>query len=79
MFADDTTIYDADIDLETLIRKFVIKIKPLFEWCHLNKLDLNLEKTFFMFVTNRRLKLPSEIIVNKQTIKGVEHISKVEV
>ena len=79
MFADDTTIYDADIDLETLIRKFVIKIKPLFEWCHLNKLDLNLEKTYFMFVTNRRLKLPSEIIVNKQTIKGVEHISKVEV
>jgi MinD superfamily P-loop ATPase len=32
-----------------------------------------------MFVTNRRLKLPSKIIVNKQTIKGVEHISKVEV
>jgi hypothetical protein len=60
MFADDTTIYDADIDLETLIRKFVMKIKPLLEWCHLNKLDFEPRKTYFMFVTNRRLKFPSE-------------------
>jgi hypothetical protein len=33
MFADEMTLLDADEHLETLIRRFKIKIEPLLEWC----------------------------------------------
>ena len=73
MFADDTTLYDADQDLNILINRFLAKIKPLLDWCFFNKLDLNWSKTYFMFVTNRRVKLPSEIsvkhIINNKTVE----------
>ena len=73
MFADDTTLYDADQDLNILINRFLAKIKPLLDCCFFNKLDLNWSKTYFMFVTNRRVKLPSEItvkqIINNKTVE----------
>ena len=31
MFADDTTLIDFDEDLNTLIERFVLKLKPLLE------------------------------------------------
>jgi hypothetical protein len=71
MFADDSTLYDADMELNILLNRFLSKIKPLLDWCFFNKLDLNQSKTYFMFVTNRRVKLPSEIAV-KQTINNKE-------
>ena len=68
LFADDTTLGDSDKDLETLIKRFVGKLKVLLEWCDVNKLDINWSKTFFMFVTNKRIKLPMEIIVDSKTV-----------
>jgi len=68
LFADDTTLGDSDKDLETLIKRFVGKLKVLLEWCDFNKLDINWSKTFFMFVTNKRIKLPMEIIVDSKTV-----------
>jgi hypothetical protein len=64
LFADDTTLGDFDNDLDRLIKRFVEKLKVLLEWFYYNKLDINWSKTFFMFVTNRRIKLPKEITVN---------------
>ena len=63
MFADDTTLLDADSQLDILIRRFKKRLEPLIDWCKFNKLDLNWSKTFFMFVYNKRAKLPSEIEV----------------
>ena len=40
----------------------------LLEWCDFNKLDINWSKTFFIFVTNKRIKLPMEIIVDSKTV-----------
>ena len=79
MFADDTTLYDADKDLNTLIERFVKKLESLLEWCSNNKLDLNWSKTFFMFITNRRVKLPKEIIVFDKIVNNKKLIIKVEV
>ena len=67
MFADDTTFYDSDKDLTTLIGRFSKKLEPLLEWCEFNKLDLNWSKTFFMFITNKRIKLPTEISINSNS------------
>jgi hypothetical protein len=55
MFADDTTLYESDTELKPLISKFLKKLEPLFDWCTYNKLDINWSKTFFMFVTNKRI------------------------
>jgi hypothetical protein len=64
LFTDDTTLGDYDNVLDTLIKRFVEKLKVLLEWCDYSKLDINWSKTFFMFVTNRRIKLPKEITVD---------------
>jgi len=73
LFADDTTLGDVDKDLNTLINRFVEKLKVFLEWSKFNKLDINWSKTYFMFVTNKRIKLPKEItigteIVNNKTV-----------
>ena len=70
LFADDTTLGDFDNDLDRLIKRFVEKLKVLLEWCYYNKLDINWSKTFFMFVTNRRVKLPKEITVDSKNVNN---------
>ncbi len=74
MFADDTSLYDSDEDLDTLITKFKKKLEPFIDWCKYNKLDINWSKTFFMFVTNKRTKnkLPKQIVINGVQVEVVE-------
>ena len=80
MFADDTTLYDEGNCLENLVKKFETHIKYLLEWCAYNKMDINWAKTFFMIVTNQRLKQPKSIclldkqvnVVNSFKLLGVE-------
>ena len=38
IFADETTLYDSDKDLTTLIGKFSQKLELLLEWYEINKL-----------------------------------------
>ena len=72
MFADDTTLYDAHEDLDKLISKFKKSLEKLIDWCKFNKLDLNWSKTFFMFVTNKRVNLPNEIIIDGNVVRVVK-------
>ena len=53
MFAEDTTLYSSDKDLDTLTKRFVKYLRHLLDLCDLNKLDINWSKTYFMFVTKR--------------------------
>ena len=74
MFADDTTLYESDQNIEVLISKFKKKLEPFIDWCNYNKLDINWSKTFFMFVTNKHVKnkLPKEIMINGVQVQVVE-------
>ena len=72
MFADDTTLLDSDKNTEVLISRFKKLLEPLIDWCKFNKLDLNWSKTFFMFITNKREKLPTEILVDGNLVKIVQ-------
>ena len=45
--------------------KTLEKLKIFLEWCKFNRLDINWSKTYFIFVTNKRVKLPNEIAVCK--------------
>ena len=74
MFADDTTLYDADEDINKLMLKFTDKLKPFIEWCKYNKLDINWSKTFFMIITDRRIKKrPKEITVQDVPVTVVDN------
>ena len=79
MFADDTTMCDSDKDLTTLINRFVVNLKPVLEWCEFNKLDLNWSKTYCMFVTNKRVKLPNEITIYSKIVDNKFIATKVKV
>ena len=73
MFADDTTLYESNNDLKKLISNFIVNIRPMLDWCKHNKLDINWSKTYFMFITNKRIKtnLPVEIEIIKDTVVKV--------
>jgi hypothetical protein len=79
LFADDTTLGDVDKDLSTLINRFVNKLKTLLDWCQFNKLDINWSKTFFMFITNKRVKLPKEITVGSKLVNEKSEDIKISV
>ena len=72
MFADDTTLYESDSNTNTLKSKFKNKLEPLFDWCKYNKLDINWSKTYFMFVTYKRVVFPKEIIIKNLSIQVVD-------
>lgn len=52
LFADDTTLYKSHKDFETLLNSFKFDIHTLFEWCELNRIDINFAKTYVMIITN---------------------------
>ena len=74
MFADDTTLYETNTKVDSLISSFLKKIEPLFDWCKFNRLDINWSKTFFMFVTNKHIKnqIPNDINVLGYSVKVIE-------
>ena len=47
MFADDTTLFESEANVNSLMSKFKKQLEPLFEWCNHNKLDINWFKTYF--------------------------------
>ena len=72
MFADDTTLSESDSNRRKLISKFKKKLEPLFDWCKYNKQDINWSKTYFMFVTNRKVVFPKEIILKNVSVQVVD-------
>ena len=59
-------------DLNTLINEFKKQLKPFTDWCSLNRLDVNWDKTFFMFVTTKRTKAPLTIEIDGKQVKVVD-------
>ena len=59
LFADDTTLYLVGEELSSLVVNFNKHLTSVFDWCATNRIDINWEKTFAMFVTNKRVLLPS--------------------
>ena len=64
LFADDTTLYLVGDELSSLVVNFNKRLTSVFDWCATNRIDINWKKTFAMFVTNKRVLLPSNVLVN---------------
>ena len=51
LFANDTTFYTSESELDKLILKFISEIDNLLKWCEINQMGINWWKTYFMFIT----------------------------
>ena len=47
----------------------------MLDWCKFNKLDINLDKTYFIFITNKRVdkQVPNEISIDNCQVKVVDN------
>ena len=72
MFADDTTLLKIDENLGRLQSKFIKSLENLTDWCFYNRLDINLQKTQFIFVTYKRIKTPKSLLLGDQSIEVVD-------
>ena len=71
-FADDTAFTSVGNNLDLLINNMNINMQKFFEWCTVNKLHLNLNKTKAMIITHKRYDLPLQnIIINNTEIEYV--------
>ncbi|CAF0946219.1 unnamed protein product [Brachionus calyciflorus] len=69
LFADDTTIYIIDENLDKISEKFNIEMNYLLDWCSFNKMDINWSKAFYMIFTNKKIILPDKITLLNNTIE----------
>ena len=68
LFADDTTIYQADSKLDQLCTNISNNLCKISEWCEINRLSFNLSKTFAMIFNNYRYTPESKINLNNSEI-----------
>lgn len=54
LFADDTTILSAGTNLQQLLAEVSLEMTKIKEWFDCNKLSLNLKKTKFMVIGNKK-------------------------
>jgi hypothetical protein len=74
LFADDTGIFISRNTPSELKRSMISVLKDQFEWCHHNKLTINLTKTCFTIFKGKNKKVPeflNNIKINDVLIKKV--------
>lgn len=54
LFADDTILYCAGSDLGDVLNKINSDLESINKWLNFNKLKLNMEKTLFMIISNKK-------------------------
>ena len=59
--------------IETCINQCKNSINALNDWCDHNRLFINWEKRFVMFITNKSVVLPKSVTLNKIEVKAVNN------
>ena len=54
LFADETTIFYSDNDLNTLIERFRSKLDSFSDWVKFNQLTINWNKTKIMILSKKK-------------------------
>jgi hypothetical protein len=69
LFADDTTLFDSDKDVHTLVNRVNMEFCKVAHYFRVNKLSLHLDKTKFMlFSSNKTVQsLDIELFINKNS------------
>ena len=63
LFADDTNLFCTGENLNLLVDRINIEMKNVYAWVRVNKLSLNIDKTFFMpFTLKQRSRSVKDIL-----------------
>ena len=57
LFADDTSVFMSHQDIVSLQNMFNAEFAKLVNWLYINKLVINIKKTYFMIFTKKTLML----------------------
>jgi ribonucleases P/MRP protein subunit RPP40 len=73
LFADDTSLFLSNQDLDQLLLEFNKSIDYFIKWCYFNRLDINWDKTELMFFTQKRkIDFPKTIKIQDKSINVVD-------
>ena len=72
LFADDTTLIFQDEDYDNLVSKCNSVLTNFREWTYANRLSLNVDKTFSMLFTNRRIVTRRNLYFGTELIREQE-------
>lgn len=64
LFADDTTIYISNKNLNYLYESVNVDLKHLNDWFRANKLSLNVGKTHYMMISNSKNAISDTLVLN---------------
>lgn len=72
LFADDTAVALADADVERAVNKMNDELDNLYDWLCVNKLKLNVAKTKYMIIGNKKTKdMQNTLFINNSPIERV--------
>jgi hypothetical protein len=71
IFADDTTIVEKAMTIESLALKLNSTLSKILDWSNYNKLSLNNNKSKWMLITNREIHIPN-IFIGGQLVERVD-------
>ena len=74
LFADDTTLYKSHRNIRYLKWCIEQDLKTISDWFKANKLTLNLEKTEYIFLGARSIKVKPTLEINNVTLRPVEAV-----
>ena len=70
LYVDDTCIYISGSDITALFDVLNIELAALLKWLNANKLTLNVDKTFYMLLHRRRIKIDNlKLTIGQVTLK----------
>ena len=73
LFADDTTLCLKGGSYENLVQNFNNELGIFSSWCNTNRLTINLDKTAYMFISNRNILVQRDISLNNVPINCVSN------
>ena len=68
LFADDTSVFFSDKNINTLISTVNQELEKIIDWLCINRLSLNIDKINFMIFTLKR-KISNDISVKLNGVK----------
>ena len=74
LFADDTTLLAAHDDIDSLIHQINIELCKFSKWLNINRLSLNVDKTYYMIFTTRTIVNNISLYFNNNKIKTANYV-----
>jgi len=71
-FADDTTVFGYDRDIQALGDTFCTELSCIYNWLCSNRLSLNIDKTCYMVLTDQMQIVMPNLCINNRNIRLVQ-------